>query len=79
MEQLNMILNYYNQNKIVFVVVAIIIVVLLLFRFKSILFRLFLIALLLFGTYAFIAYFAGVASKYKERLIEEHFPRARLR
>lgn len=79
MEQLNMILDYYHHNKIAFAIIAIIIVVLLLFRFKSFLFRLFLIALVLFGTYVFIAYFAGVASKYKETLIEKHFPRERLR
>jgi len=79
MESLNMILDYYNQNKVVFAIVAIIIFVLLIFRFKSFLFRLFLIALLLFGTYLFIAHFAGVASKHKKALIEKYFPRERLK
>ncbi len=79
MEGLNMILDYYHQNKIVFAIVAIIIFVLLIFRFKSFFFRLFLIALVLFGTYVFIAHFAGVASKYKEILIKKYFPRERLK
>ena len=79
MEWLNMILDYYNQNKILFVIVAIIIFVLLIFRFKSFLFRLFLIALVLFGTYIFVAHFAGVASKYKDALIEKYFPGERLK
>jgi len=78
MERLHMILNYYNQNKIVFAIVALVIFVLLLFRFKSFLLRLFLIALVLFGTYVFIAHVAGVASKHKRTLIQNYFPRDRL-
>ena len=78
MEWLTTILDYYNQNKIVFAIAAIIILVLLLFRFKSLLFRLFLLALVLFGTYYFIAHFSGMASKYKKSLIKEYFPRDRL-
>ena len=79
MESLNMILEYYNQHQVVFAVVALIILVLLLFRFKSLLFRLFLLALVLFGTYYFIAHFAGVATKHKKALIKEYFPRERLK
>jgi uncharacterized protein YacL len=78
MEQLNMILDYYHQNKIVFAIVALVIFVLLLFRFKSFLLRLFLIALVLFGTYVFIVHFAGVATKQKKALIQKYFPRDRL-
>ena len=78
MEQLNMILNYYHQNKIVFAIVALVILVLLLFRFKSFFLRLFLIALVLFGTYVFIAHFAGVATRHKESMIQKYFPRERL-
>jgi uncharacterized protein YacL len=78
MEQLNMILDYYHQNKIVFAIVALVILVLLLFRFKSLFMRLFLIALVLFGTYVFIAHFAGVATKHKESMIQKYFPRERL-
>lgn len=73
-----MILDYYHQNQVVFIVVALIIFVLLLFRFKSLLFRLFLIALVLFGTYYFIAHVSAVASRYKKTLIKEYFPRERL-
>lgn len=79
MEYLRMVLDYYNHNKIVFAVVAFIILVLLLFRFKSLLLRLFLIALVLFGTYVFIAHFAGVASRQKKALIDQYFPRERLK
>jgi hypothetical protein len=78
MEWLNVILDYYHQNKVVFAIVAIVIFVLLIFRFKSFLLRLFLIALVLFGTYVFIAHFAGVASKHKKALIEKYFSRERL-
>lgn len=78
MEWLTTILDYYNQNKIVFAIAAIIIFVLLLFRFKSLLFRLFLLALVLFGTYYLIAHFGGLASKYKNALIKEYFSRERL-
>ena len=79
MEQLRMVLDYYHHNKVVFAVVAFIILVLLLFRFKSLLLRLFLIALVLFGTYVFIAHFAGVASSHKKALIDQYFPRERLK
>jgi len=79
MEQLRMALDYYHHNKIVFAIVAIVILVLLLFRFKSFLLRLFLIALVLFGTYMFIAHFAGVASSHKKALIDQYFPRERLK
>jgi hypothetical protein len=79
MEWLNMVLDYYHQHQIVFAVVAIVLLVLLLFRFKSFLFRLFLIALVLFGTYLFIAHFSGVASRHKRALIKEYFPRERLK
>jgi hypothetical protein len=78
MEWLNIILDYYNQNQVVFAIVALIIFVLLLFRFKSLLFRLFLIALVLFGTYFFIAHFAGVASRHKKSLIKDYFSTERL-
>jgi hypothetical protein len=78
MEQLNMILNYYHQNNIVFAIVALVILVLLLFRFKSFFLRLFLIALVLFGAYVFIAHFAGVATRHKESMIQKYFPRDRL-
>ncbi|NIS62377.1 MAG: hypothetical protein GTO13_17270 [Proteobacteria bacterium] len=77
MESLNMILEYYNQHQVVFAIVALIIFVLLLFRFKSLFFRLFLLALIIFGTYYFIAHFAGVATKHKKALIKEYFPRER--
>jgi hypothetical protein len=79
MEQLNIILDYYHQNKIVFAIVALVIFVLLLFRFKSFLLRLFLIALVLFGTYVFIAHFAGMATKQKNIMIHKYFPRERLK
>ena len=79
MEQLRMVLDYYHHNKVVFAVVAFIILVLLLFRFKSLLFRLFLIALVLFGTYVFIAHFGEVASRYKKALIDQYFSRERLK
>ncbi len=77
MESLNMILEYYNQHQVVFAIVALIIFVLLLFRFKSLFLRLFLLALIIFGTYYFIAHFAGVATKHKKALIKEYFPRER--
>lgn len=79
MEQLRMLLDYYHHNKLVVAVAALIILVLLLFRFKSLLFRLFLIGLVLFGTYVFIAHFAGVASRYKNALIDGYFSRERLK
>ncbi|UCD70993.1 MAG: hypothetical protein JSW70_08310 [Syntrophobacterales bacterium] len=79
MEWLNTILDYYDQNTMVFVFAALIILVLLIFRFKSFFFRLFLIALVLFATYIFIAHFAGVASRHKESMIEKHFPKERLK
>jgi uncharacterized protein YacL len=79
MEQVHMIMDYYHQNKIVFAIVALVIFVLLLFRFKSFLLRLFLIALVVFGTYLFIAHFAGVATKHKETMIQKYFPRERLK
>jgi hypothetical protein len=79
MESLYVILDYYNQNKLLFVIVAFVILVLLLFRFKSFFFRLFLIALVLFGTYVFIAHFAGIATTYKKALIDRYFPRERLK
>jgi hypothetical protein len=79
MEGLNIILDYYHQNQVVFAVVALVILVLLLFRFKSLLLRLFLIALVLFGTYYFIAHISGVASRHKKALIEDYFPRERLK
>lgn len=79
MEQLNIILDYYHQNKILFAIVALVIFVLLLFRFKSFLLRLLLIALVLVGTYVFIAHFAGVATKHKETMIQKYFPRERLK
>ncbi len=79
MERLKVILEYYNQNQIVFAVAAVVILVLLLFRFKSLLLRLFILALVLFGTYYFIAHFAAVATKHKKALIEEYFPRERLK
>ena len=79
MDWVNVILDYYDQNKLLFVIVAFIILVLLLFRFKSFLIRLFLIALVLFGTYVFIAHFAGIATKHKKTLIDKYFPRERLK
>jgi hypothetical protein len=79
MERVNIILEYYHQNQVVFVIVALIIFVLLIFRFKSLLFRLFLIALVLFGTYFFIMYVSEVTTKHKKSLIKEYFPRERLK
>ena len=79
MEFFYVILDYYNQNKLLFVIVAFVILALLLFRFKSVFFRLFLIGLLLLGTYVFIAHFAGIATTYKKALIDRYFPRERLK
>jgi len=79
MERLNIILEYYHQNQVVFAVVALIIFVLLIFRFKSLLFRLFFIALVLFGTYFFIMHVSEIATKHKKSLIKEYFPRERLK
>ncbi len=79
MEWVYVILDYYQHNKLLFVIVAFIILVLLLFRFKSFLFRLLLIGLVLFGTYVFIAHFAGIATKHKKTLIDKYFSTERLK
>jgi len=79
MEWLTTIVEYYDQNKIAFFIAAITILVLLLARFKSLLFRLFLLAMVLFGTYFWVTHLSGVASEYKDLMIERYFPRERLK
>jgi hypothetical protein len=79
MEWLTTVVEYYDQNKIAFAIAAITIIVLLLARFKSLLFRLFLLALVLFGMYFWVTHLSGVASELKDLIIERHFPRERLK
>ncbi len=79
MEWLTTIVEYYDQNKIVFFIAAISILVLLLARFKSLFFRLFLLALVLFGTYYWVTHLSGEVSEFKDLIIERYIPRERLK
>ena len=79
MEWLTTFVEYYDQNKIVFAIAAITIFVLLLARFKSLLFRLFLLTLVLFGTYYWVTHLSGEVSELKDLIIERYFPRERLK
>jgi len=79
MEWLTTIVEYYDQNKIAFFIAAITTLVLLLARFKSLLFRLFLLALVLFGTYYWVAHLGAEVAQLKDLIIERHFPRERLK
>jgi hypothetical protein len=79
MEWLTTIVEYYDQNKIAFFIAAITIFVLLLARFKSLFFRLFLLAMVLFGTYFWVTYLGAEVAEFKDLIIERHFPRERLK
>jgi len=79
MEWLKTIVEYYDQNKIAFAIAAITICVLLLARFKSLLFRLFLLALVLFGTYFWVTTLSAEVSEFKDLIIERYFPTERLK
>lgn len=78
MEWLTTIVEYYDQNKIAFFVAAVTIMVLLLGRFKSLLFRLFLVAVVLFATYYWVTHLAAEVAQFKDLIIERHFPTERL-